>query len=172
MAKPDDVAEPPRSVDGVVIYAAESHWALGEVGPLLIVVWRGKVTEPAMLLVNERIWDITQRRPGNCAFVTIVERTSPPPTAPLRKLAVTGFSRPGKALTCKIAVVEGNELKAALSRAVLTGMALLRPQDQPTKFAKDTEEASLWVKAQLGDTGDLDKEIVRAVEVVRNQMPK
>jgi hypothetical protein len=173
MAISDDVGvEPPRAVDGVVIHAAHTYWALGEIGPLLIVVWRGQPTEPALLEVNERIWDITQRRSGNCAFITIIERNSPAPPAPLRKLAMTGLTRPGSALSCKVAVIEGNELRNALTRAVLTGMVLLRPQVQPTKFFKNTQEMSLWVKAQLPQANELDREIVRAVEVVRNAISK
>ena len=172
MAISDEIATPPRAVEGIVIHAAQKQWALGEFGPCLIVVWRGNVTEEALLFINERIWDLTQRRPGDCAFVTVIERNSPPPNAPLRKLAMAGLTRPGNALTCKVAVIEGNELRSALVRAILTGMALLRTQAQPTKFFKDTQEMSTWVKSQLKDSPDLDKEIVRAAEVIRNEMPK
>ncbi len=169
----DGTATPRSVVDGIIIHAAHKHWALGEFGPCLIVVWRGNVTEEALLQINERIWDLTQRRPGNCAFVTVIERDSPPPTAPLRKLAMAGLTRPGDALRCKVAVIEGNELRSALVRAILTGMALLRPQAQPTKFFKDTQDMARWVASQLtaGEAVDLDKEVVRAAEVVRNQMP-
>jgi hypothetical protein len=172
MTHTDDVTAPPRSVEGVVIHAAHKDWALGETGPLMVVVWRGQPTEQALLHVNERIWEITQRRPGDCAFITIIERNSPAPSAPLRKLAMEGLTRPGKALSCKVAVIEGHELRNALTRAVLTGMALLRPQDQPTKFFKNTQEMASWVKNQLPASGEPEQEIVRVVEVVRNQMSK
>jgi hypothetical protein len=172
MAISDDVAQPRKDVDGVTIHAAHKGWALGELGPCLIVVWRGNVTEEALLFINERIWDLTQRRPSNCAFVTVIERGSPPPNGPMRKLAMAGLTRPGEALRCKVAVIEGNELRATLVRAILTGMALLRTQAQPTKFFKDTQEMARWVASHLNDSGNLHQEIVRAAEVVRNQMPK
>jgi hypothetical protein len=172
MSITDDVVANPRLVEGVTIHAAHEGWALGELGQILIVVWRGQPTEPALVLVNDRVWDLTQRRPSDCAFITIIERNSPAPPAPLRKLAMTGLTRPGKALSCKVAVIEGHELRNALTRAVLTGMVMLRPQAQPTKFFKDTHEMSLWIKGQLRDANDLDHEIVRAVEVVRNAIPK
>src|SRR5687767_8275401 len=173
METSDDVAkQPPRTVDGVVIHAAQKHWALGESGPLLIVVWRGSVTEEALRVVNDRLWDITQRQPGKCSFVTIIERNSPAPSAPLRKIAMEGISRLGKSLNNKVVVIEGNELRNALTRAVLTGMVLLRPETQPTKFFKDTRQMSGWLKGQLADVPNLDQEVVRAVEVIRNEMPK
>jgi len=171
MASSDDVPSEPRSVDGIVLYAAQKHWAMGELGPCLMVVWRGVAAENELLQINERIWDLTQRRPGNCVFINVIEPRSPTPSAAVRKLAMEGLSRPGKALGCKVAVIEGHELRSALARAVLTGMMLLRPQDQPTKFFKDTRGMSQWVKKQLQDPGELDEQIVRSIEVIRSQMP-
>ncbi len=171
MAISDDVPHEPRTVDGIVLYVAHKHWAMGEFGPCLMVVWRGTAAEDALLQINERIWDLTQRRPGKCVFINVIEPKSPTPSAAVRKLAMEGLSRPGKALACKVAVIEGHELRSALARAVLTGMMLLRPQDQPTKFFKDTREMSQWVKKQLQDAEDLDEKIVRSIEIIRSQMP-
>ncbi len=51
-------------------------------------------------------------------------------------------------------------------------MELLRSKQQPTKFFKDTSEMSVWVKKQLPDAAaDLDTALVRAVEIIRSQMP-
>jgi len=171
MALSDDLAHP---VDGMVIHASQPHWALGEFGPCLIAVWRGAVTAEALVVINEKIWNLTQRRPGACAFVTVIEQNSPPPSAPNRKLAMEGLSRPGKALGCKCAVFEGNEFRTALVRAIMTGMALLRRQDQPSKFVKTLPELATWVQAQIRAAGgEVDSnDIVRACEQIRRGMPR
>jgi hypothetical protein len=162
-----------EDLDGLALHALHPHWAMGEIGPLLIVIWRGNVTEEALRQINERVWNLTQQRPGACAYINVIERNSPPPSAPLRKIAMEGLSKPGKALTCLGAVFEGNEFRSALVRAVMTGMALLRPQGQPTKFFKNTQEMAVWVSGQLRNAGvDVNaNDIGRACEHIRSKMP-
>ena len=165
---------PPSASDaGIELLVKDKDWAMAEFGPCLIVIWRGTVTQVAMDQVNEQILNITQRRPGNCAYINVIERESPTPPAPLRKSAMVGIARGGKALSCLGVVIEGHELRSTVVRAILTGMALIRAQTQPTKFFKNTQEMSTWVKKQiptaLDNVGDAD--IVRAIEVVRAQMP-
>lgn len=162
----------PSTIDGVTILAAQRTWGMGEFGPCLIVVWRGQPSEQALLQINERIFDLSQRRPGACAYINVIEANSPPPTAPMRKLAMTGVTRPGDALTCMAAVMEGHEFRTAAVRAIITGMMMLRPQVRPTKIFKNTKEMSAWVRNQLPDApSDIDKQIVRAAEVLRGQLP-
>lgn len=167
----DDVVVAP--LEGLVVHALHSHWAMAELDPCLIVIWRGVVTEEALRSINEHIWKLTQKRPGACAYINVIERNSPAPTAPLRKIAMEGLSRPGKALTCLGAVFEGNEFRSALVRAVMTGMALLRPSGQPTKFFKNVQEMSVWVGNQLRSAGATiaTGDIVRACEHTRRIMP-
>lgn len=162
----------PRVIDGVEIHLADNEWAMGELAPCLIVVWRGAVTEERTSRINERLWDLTQRHSGKCAYINVIERNSPPPSPAVRKLAMQGMNRPGNALSCMVAAIEGNELRSAFVRAILTGMALLRPQQQPTKFFKNTAELARWVTALLASRGaDVgEAEIVRAAEVIRDQI--
>ena len=161
------------AVEGMIVHALHAHWALGELGPCLIVIWRGVVTEEALRVINARIWDMTQARPGRFAYINVIERNSPAPSAPLRKLAMEGLARPGAAMTCKCAVIEGNEFRSAMVRAVMTGMALLRTQDQPTKFFKTTQEMAVWVASHLREAGaEIDgRAIARGCEQLRGQMP-
>ena len=143
---------------------------MSEVGPCLIVVWRGPVTEDRLRVINERIWNLSQARPGACTYLNVIERTSPAPNGPLRKMSMEGISRPGKALTCIAAVFEGNELRAAMVRAIMTGMALLRPRGQSTKFFKTADDMATWVAGQLRTAGaaiETDA-IVRACEQTRS----
>src|SRR5678815_4725872 len=113
------------SDDGITMLAAEAQWAMGELDACLIVLWRGAASEPAILQVNDAIWNLTQRRPGQCAYINVIEPSSPPPSAAMRKLVMAGISRPGAALSCLAAVMEGNEFRLTVVRAILAGMALL-----------------------------------------------
>lgn len=165
----DDVVHP-EHVDGLVVHAADHEWAMSELGPCLIVVWRGPVTEERLRLINERLWNLSQARPGACTYLNVIEPTSPAPNGPLRKMSMEGIARPGKALTCIAAVLEGNELRLAMVRAVMTGMALLRPRGQSTKFFKTTSDMAGWVVNQLRAAGAAIESdaIVRACEETRS----
>src|SRR5688572_8899686 len=107
----------------VVIHSATDAWGMAEFGPCLFVIWRGVVTEAALGHVNERILQLTGQRPGNCAYINVIEKTSPRPSAQTRRLAMAGVAKAGKALSCMAAVIEGNELQMTVVRAILTGMA-------------------------------------------------
>ena len=61
--KPEDAAEgiepamttdtPSKMVDGVIVHAATKDWAMGEeIGPCLIVIWRGIVSDSAVGRIN------------------------------------------------------------------------------------------------------------------------
>jgi len=156
--------------DGIVILGSGKEWAMGEMGPCLIVVVRGALTEQVVLQINEGIWNITQRLPGQCGYINVIESTSPPPNAGLRKLIMAGLERPGLALACLAAVIEGSEFRLTLVRAILAGMALLRPSKQPSKVFKHTHETSLWVKKQLGGDDAFAADIVRALDVIRSRI--
>ena len=169
---PDNADTPARTVDGVVIYAAERTFAMGRMGPCLIVVWRGQPTAAAVSQINPQILDLVRERPRECVYINVIEHGSPSPPSPVRKLVMQGIAAAGDALPCKCAVMEGNELRLVLVRAVLTSMELLRSRQQPTKFFKTTQEMSVWVKKQLPNAiPNLDQEIVRAAEVIRKQIP-
>jgi len=172
MTLPNDTEGSRPPVDGLVVHDAYPHWGMAEFGPCLIVVWRGNVTEEALRKIGERISLLAAQRPGHCTYLNVIERNSPPPTPPLRKIAMADIARPGKALTCIGAVIEGNEFRAALVRAIMTGMTLLRPAGQPAKFFKTVQEMSRWVQGQLPDVANLDGQIVLAVEFLRAQLPK
>jgi hypothetical protein len=153
----------------VVIHSAHDDWAMGEFGPCLIVIWRGTVTVAALHQVNERIVNLAQRRPGHCAYINVIEKNSPLPSAQTRKLAMEGVEKPGRALTCMAAIIEGNELRSTVVRAIITGMAFLLPKSQPTKMFKDTQQMASWLKKQLPEENL--EQIVPMIEVVRSKMP-
>jgi hypothetical protein len=169
----DELEGPHHTVEQVTIHAVDRDWAMGEFGPCLMVRWRGTVTERALLQINEQIVALTQRCPGKCAYINVIEGSSPTPPASLRKLTMEGLNRPGKALGCMVAVIEGNELRSTIVRAILTGMSLLRVQGPPTRFFKSTEEMSVWVRNHLATVvaAEFDRDIVRAAEVLGREMP-
>lgn len=159
---------PDHQADQVTVLNANKDWAIGIQGGLLIVIFRGQLTEAAIGEVNERLLKLTQERPERCAYICVIERNSPPPAGPVRRLAINGLSRLGKSLTCSAAVMEGNDLRSTLVRAILTGNAMVRPSAQPSKYFKNTDEMSVWVKKMVADA---TSDIVGAVETLRQRMP-
>jgi len=163
------MAEAPE-IPHLDVLTADKDWAMGLLaGALLIVVCRGPLSEAAIGEINERLLALTQERPGQCAYICVIEPSSPPPAGPARRLAITGVSRLGRTLACTAAVIEGNQFRSTLVRAILTGNAMVRPPAQPSKYFKNTEEMSVWVKKMVPQAG---ADIVPSVEVIRQRMPK
>jgi hypothetical protein len=90
----------------------------------LILIWRGRVSESAMLATNNAARRfVAEPGPASCLF--IVESGSPPPEGTARKALAT-FSREIAAqMVLAVVVAEGGGFRAALVRGV--GLAL-RPQ--------------------------------------------
>lgn len=153
----------------LTIHALYSGWAMAELDACLIVIWRGVVTQAALRRINVEILRLAKLQPGTCAYVNVIEKASPHPAGPERKLAIEGVARPGKSLACMAAVIEGNELRSTVVRAIITGMMLLLPRRQPTKLFKTTNKMAAWVRSQISSVRA--SELVRAIEILRNKMP-
>ena len=162
--------EPETSHPDVSVLNADKDWAMGTLGALLIVVCRGTLTEAAVNQINTRLLELTQGRPAACGYICVIEKSSPPPKGPVRRLAIDGVSRLGKNLACTAAVVEGNDFRSTLVRAILTGNAMVRPPAQPSKYFKNTHEMSVWIEQRVAKASADD--IVHAVEMIRQRMPK
>jgi hypothetical protein len=116
---------------------------------------------------NVALLDLAGRFPGACAYLEMIEPTSKPPSAPVRKSAMEVFRALGPKLTCVATIVHGAELRVTFVRAVITGMTFIVPQFQPLKVFKDNESAAHWTRSRLGGDGDFERRLVTAADSLR-----
>ncbi|HEY5924501.1 MAG TPA: hypothetical protein VIV11_22640, partial [Kofleriaceae bacterium] len=146
-------------------------YSLGEFERCIITDWRLQPTERAFDRRNEELVKLAERHPGACAYLEMIEPSSKPPPAPLRKHGMEVFRKLGLNLTCVAVVVHGTEMRAALVRAVLTGMTFLIPQFQPARVFKESEAAAKWLRPRLGMDAEFDRRFVGAAEFLRPPQP-
>ena len=141
--------EPPT---GLRIIEINPVCSIGEQDRCLFVVWRQQPTRKMFDLRHHVLAELALRHKGECGYVELIESTSKPPTDELRKVAVDVFRKLGRDLSCVGFVMEGNELRTALVRTILTGMTFLVPQMQPSKVFKRLTDAAIWIRPQIGTT--------------------
>ncbi|MEO6771683.1 MAG: hypothetical protein ABI467_01510 [Kofleriaceae bacterium] len=158
---------------GLRIIEIDPVCSLGELDRCLLVVWRQQPTRAMFDLRHRALTDLASRHAGQCAYVELIESTSKPPPDELRKVAVEVFRKLGNAVSCVGFVMEGNELRTALVRAILTGMTFLVPQMQPSKVFKRAAAAAAWVRPQLGGAEpELETRLTAAIDYLRRARDK
>lgn len=153
---------------GVRIIQAAEGWAIGEIANCLAIVWRHQPTVDVFRFRNTQLQELAKRAPAKCALVEVIEPTSKPPTDEMRKVAMEVFRQLGGDLGGIGFVLEGNELKSTLNRAILTGMMFFVKQLQPTKVFKRSSELATWARARVASEDPaFETKLVAAFEELR-----
>jgi hypothetical protein len=151
---------------------AQVHAADGLVvvtlGTTCAVVWRSGVIPCRFERQREALHEAV-RRPGGASFLCIIEPTSTPPDAEMRKASMDMLDACGDGLRCVAAVVEGAGFPAAVVRGALTGIMLLRPVRCPTCVFSSISPAVAWIgKYVLTDDAH---HLMRAIDDARARLP-
>lgn len=147
-------------------------WAMGELDGCLAVVWRAQPTQEAFRKRNQIIEELAKSHPKRCALVEIVEETSKPPDDQTRRVAMEVFKHVGADLAAIAMVLEGNQMRAAVNRAILTSMTFFVKQLQPTKIFKHASDAARWARPLMRQTDAFEKDLLEALEDVRGAIGK
>jgi hypothetical protein len=107
-----------------VIYS-DPGVAVGEVGRYFVALWRGDVTRSRFEKQRWALTEVVQRHPRGVGFLCVIEPTSKPPDAELRRASVDMVEEHGDRIRCVALVIEGRGFAAALTRAGISGMLLL-----------------------------------------------
>jgi hypothetical protein len=155
------------------ILLIDRDYAFGEQAGCMLVVWRGQPTEAAYQSRTRFLLDLTARLPGRCGLLDVVEPSSKPPSPPARKVAAACMKEVGKSLSCVGIVVEGNELRSTLARAVIAGMQMLIRSEQPMRVDKDLLRAAEWMSEMVqANDPDLPARLVESIETLRARIPR
>lgn len=144
--------------------------AVGEVGSVCIVVWRGDVTWPRFEVQSEGLTKFVARHPEGAAFVCLIEPTAGPPDDALRRHTVEMVRRVEPSLRAIACVVEGTGFRPSIARSALSAMTLLmRRRTVPISVFDTSAAAAPWLERHtpLRDP----RALVGAVAVVRAALP-
>jgi hypothetical protein len=131
------------------IISAEDGLGIAEVGSVCLVVWRRPVVRETFLRQRAALEAVVARYHGRAGFVTVIETDTPPPDDELRKASVEMITSVATQLACVACVIEGNGFRAAATRSVLSGMALLLPRmPMQLKFVANIQAAGSFVESR------------------------
>jgi hypothetical protein len=135
-----------------------------------VVLWRGNVAKDLFEHQRAGLAEVVQRHPNGAGFICVVEASAKPPDDELRRASTQMIAAHGSRLKCVACVIEGTGFKAAVTRSVLSGMALLLANRQaPVSFFSHARPAAQWMREYMPI--DSIDDIVSTVEHVRSLLP-
>jgi hypothetical protein len=146
------------------------RWAMGEFERCVAIVWCGQPDVHALTRRGEELLELTKKFPGNCALVEVVESTAKPPSQEARRVAMEVFRTLGNDLTAIGFVLEGNEMRSAMIRAVITGMLFFLKQPQPSKVFKQLQPMIEWLRPRIHAADDFGPRLTAALDHLRHAM--
>jgi hypothetical protein len=156
----------PMTSTGVRIIRSADGIAVGEFSNVCIVIWRDAVTRPRFDVQAAGLAEVVARHREGAVFVCVVEPTAAPPDDALRRASVEMIRSHESALRCIACVVEGSGFRNAITRSVLSAMALLfRSRLVPLSIFDTPPAAAKWVGPRM-EAQD-PSALVRAIEEVR-----
>lgn len=148
--------------DDASIVHAESAFACGRCGELVVLVWRGAPTRESSdrsVVAVTRAAEAAGRRIG---LMSVIEAGSPPPPLAIFPSIARSFDAL-PALVATAAVLEDRgELAGRLLDAMSTVISLTR-RKHALKACIDTDEAATWMAARLGTPAEDFRRVAAAL---------
>jgi hypothetical protein len=88
---------------------------------------------------------VAGRHPEGVAFLCVIGPMVAPPTEELRRASTRMLDEHADRLKCVAVVIESVGFRGAVTRGVLSGMALLRPRSHPASAFASVPEALAWI---------------------------
>jgi len=145
--------------------------ALGEIGPLSAAVWRGAVTHDTFIRQSAALRSVVELHPGTAGFLCVVEAGATPPGDQLQRASAQMIAAHGDRLALVAAVIEGSGFQAAITRSVLTTIAMIVPGLRTNvSFFSSVKAAAEWAcpRIQLPEASV----VVADVEALRAYLPR
>jgi hypothetical protein len=119
---------------------------LAESANLCFVIWRGAVTRATFAKQKEGLAQVVRNWPDGVVFLCIIEPTAKPPNDELRLASTQMIQEHGSRILSVAVVIEGDGFRAAITRSVISGMALLHPRRQPSSTFSSVRSALAWIQ--------------------------
>ena len=156
---------------GLEITFVSPELLLGSFGPVSIALWRGQPTWRLFKAQHDSLVAVVARHPGRALFLCVVGPDSDPPSQDIRDASSAMVSELGTDLAGCACVIEGSGFRAAITRTVLSGIALFVRSPAPVRFFETTALACGWLESLAppgslrGLSGRVDAARVRHREV-------
>ena len=129
--------------------AVHDGLVVGTMGPVCLAIWRTKPTEALFEAQRLGLAAAVARDPGKVAFLCVVESTADPPDQKVRDASAAMISSHGKNLAAVACVIEGSGFRAAVTRTVLSGIALVARNAAATRYFENVPLAAAWLGEHL-----------------------
>jgi hypothetical protein len=141
---------------------------MGEIGTISVAIWRGGVTRERFEAQRLGLGRLVAAHPAGIGFLCIVEPTAIPPDDDMRRASADMVAIHRPHLRYVACVIEGDSIRSAIIRNILTLMRNLVTGKLAYGFVASVPEAvkQLGEHLALGDPTDL----VAAVEVLRSHL--
>ncbi len=141
---------------------------MGMVGPVCVAIWRTKPVRHSFEAQRMELAAAVASNPGKAAFMCVVEAEADPPDQAIRDASAKMISSHGKKLAACACVIEGAGFRAAITRTVLGGIALVARNAAPTRFFESVPLASDWLLDRLGS--GQQQRLAEQVELARKHL--
>lgn len=134
---------------------------VGKIGPVCLAIWRTKPTRELFEVQRFELSSAVAGDPGNVAFLCVVEPKADAPDQDIRDASSAMITSHGRRLAACACVIEGTGFRAAITRTVLSGIALVARNQSPTRFFEDVPDASSWLneRVRLGETSAFAEQV-------------
>jgi hypothetical protein len=161
------VNEPRASIEGLKYHVQTRDQTLATWRNLVIVVWSGTVTVPALRSVETASRDVLQRFPqGNCAVSLTLEET-PMPGAEVRRVGSELARDLGPRSLASATVIEGSGFFASAARSVIAGVMLVSGVRATQRVFSSIDEVGGFIAPHIAAGRATPHEVVGVVRAIR-----
>jgi hypothetical protein len=136
----------------------------------IIEIWRGVPTVEGVEGMISACEQVIAQYPKDTTFIAVLERTSPPPTEPVRKVLARWSSDVVPRMAVAALVSEGSSFRSAIVRGVGVALTLLAPHRIPFKFCSSVNEGVGLLEPYLGRSRGGRDALVAAIEDTRSRL--
>jgi hypothetical protein len=150
----------------IVLEATASH-TIGTWRNFALVIWRRETVLAGLIGVRTQLTELSKRYPKNVCLMQIIEKNGAAPEPVVRTAIADTLTSFREHIIGSSIIFEESGFKAAVVRAVVSGVTLLAKFGFPHVVFSAVGEASVW-HARLGKANDFRPgELVDAVEKLR-----
>ena len=119
-------------------------------GPVCIAVWHAQPTPDSFEVQRAHLATAVLADPGRAFFLCVVSSSAPPPEQAVRDASASMITGHGVKLAGCACVIEGSGFRAAITRTVLSGIALFIRSPSPVTFFESVASACFWLDKRAG----------------------
>ena len=158
-SRPSSVSGTQRQITPIASHRAhyiDECLVMAEIGNTCVAIWR---TPPNEFLFDRQVTafrSVIENHAKKVGFMGVIEACAAPPNDMMRRATVRMFDEHRQHIACVCGVIQGKGFRAAITRSVMSGMALLFGSHEfPAKMTESITVAAQWA-SQYTDIGAIN----------------